>query len=207
MTDSGLDSRQRRVLTWGLVAIALAAALSLAVMGVRRAAGAVASLGEPAPPQITQEAVVERLREVARLVSSEMTVRDVVTYRQTRFGSTKQTLLVVTARVSAGIDLEKGTGIEIDSAARQITVTVPPAEIMSLDVVNVRTYDESAGLLNPFRPADRDLIQRRIRAQLVTTANQSGLLEHADRSAATILRELLAREGYTVEIRRADMPG
>ena len=207
MTDSGLDSRQRRVLTWGLVAIALAAALSLAVMGVRRAAGALADLGEPAPPQITQEAVVERLREVARLVSSEMTVRDVVTYRQTRFGSTKQTLLVVTARVSAGIDLEKGTNIEIDSAARQITVTVPPAEIMSLDVVNVRTYDESAGLLNPFRPADRDLIQRRIRAQLVATANQSGLLEHADRSAATILRELLAREGYTVEIRRADMPG
>ena len=207
MTDSGLDSRQRRVLTWGLVAIALAAALSLAVMGVRQAAGALADLGEPAPPQITQEAVVERLREVARLVSSEMTVRDVVTYRQTRFGSTKQTLLVVTARVSAGIDLEKGTNIEIDSAARQITVTVPPAEIMSLDVVNVRTYDESAGLLNPFRPADRDLIQRRIRAQLVTTANQSGLLEHADRSAATILRELLAREGYTVEIRRADMPG
>jgi len=207
MTDSGLDSRQRRVLTWGLVAIALAAALSLAVMGVRQAAGALADLGEPAPPQITQEAVVERLREVARLVSSEMTVRDVVTYRQTRFGSTKQTLLVVTARVSAGIDLEKGTNIEIDSAARQITVTVPPAEIMSLDVVNVRTYDESAGLLNPFRPADRDLIQRRIRAQLVATANQSGLLEHADRSAATILRELLAREGYTVEIRRADMPG
>lgn len=205
MAGFTLDGTQRRVLGWGLVAIILLAAAAMALAGLRRVAGSIAEVGRPAPPQITQDVVIARLREVARLVSSEMTLRDVVSYRQTRFGSTKQTLLVVTARVSAGIDLDKGTRVDIDSTARRVTVTVPPAELLSMDIVNVRTYDERAGLLNPFRPADRDAIQRRVRAQLVTTAQHSGLLEHADRSAATILRELLARDGYTVEIRRSPL--
>lgn len=205
MAPFTLEPGQRRMLGWGLVAIALLSVAAFAVLALGRVTSAIADVGKPAPPQITQDVVIARIREVARLVSSEMTLRDVVSYRQTRYGSTKQTLLVVTARISAGLDLDKGTQVDIDSVARRITVTVPPAELLSMDIVSVRTYDERAGLLNPFRPSDRDAIQRRVRAQLITTANQSGLLEHADRSAATILRELLAREGYTVEIRRSPL--
>ena len=44
-------------------------------------------------------------------MASEMTLRDVVTYQQTRFGSTKRALLVVTGRVSAGIDLAQGSEV------------------------------------------------------------------------------------------------
>lgn len=192
----------RRTLAWGLVVVALVTAALLAAELVRRVTGVADRIGTPAPPVITQETVVEQLREVARLVSSEMTLRDVVTYRQSRFGSTKQTLLVVTARVTAGIDLERGTEIRIDSAAKRIRVTLPPAEIFGVDVVTTRTYDERAGLLNPFRPTDRDEIQRRARAQLVVAAQQSGILEHADRNAARILKGLLEQDGYVVEVER-----
>jgi hypothetical protein len=111
-------------------------------------------------------------------------------------------LLVVTGKISAGIDMEHGTTVSIDSADKRITVTLPPAQILSVDVLNVTTYDERAGLLNPFTPEDRDLIQRRIRGQLMAAARQSGILEHADQSAAKVLTELLARDGYTVEIKR-----
>ena len=131
-----------------------------------------------------------------------MTLRDVVIYEQTRFASTKKVLLVVTGKVSAGIDMEHGTDVRIDSVEKRITVTLPPAQIISVDVLNVTTYDERAGLLNPFTPEDRDLIQRRIRGQLMAAARQSGILQHADQSAAKVLSELLARDGYTVEIKR-----
>jgi hypothetical protein len=131
-----------------------------------------------------------------------MTLRDVVTYEQTQFRSTKRSLLVVTARVAAGIDLSRDTDVRIDSAEKRITVTLPPAQIMSVDVVNVTTYDERAGLWNPFRPEDRDAIQARIRTQMSAAARQSGILEHADHSAIKVLTELLARDGYTVEVRR-----
>jgi hypothetical protein len=158
--------------------------------------------GPPAPPQITQQLVVDRLQTVAKLVASEMTLRDVVTYQQTRFGSTKRALLVVTGRVSAGIDLAQGSDVSIDSSSRTITVTLPPAQVLGVDVLDVTTYDEHAGLLNPFRPEDRDAIQRLVRAKLVTAARESGILVHADRSADRVLTELLARDGYSVKIVR-----
>jgi hypothetical protein len=189
------------VLRWGLV-LAVLAVLLLGVLAVRRATISMAAFGQPSEPRITQQTVVERLREVAKLVATEMTLRDVVIYEQTRFASTKKVLLVVTGKVSAGIDMEHGTAVQIDSGEKRITVTLPPAQIISVDVLNVTTYDESAGLLNPFTPEDRDLIQRRIRGQLMSAARQSGILEHADQSAAKVLTELLGRDGYTVEIKR-----
>ena len=182
--------------------MAVLALLLIGVLAVRRATSTIATLGQPAEPRITQQTVVERVREVAKLVATEMTLRDVVIYEQTRFASTKKVLLVVTGKVSAGIDMEHGTTVSIDSADKRITVTLPPAQILGVDVLNVTTYDERAGLLNPFTPEDRDIIQRRIRGQLITAARQSGILEHADQSAAKVLTELLGRDGYTVEIKR-----
>jgi hypothetical protein len=201
MTAPASPSPQGRVLRWGLVAATLAVLL-IGVLAVRRVSSSIAAFGQPSEPRITQQTVVERLREVAKLVATEMTLRDVVIYEQTRFASTKKVLLVVTGKVSAGIDMEHGTSVQIDSADKRITVTLPPAQIISVDVLNVTTYDESAGLLNPFTPEDRDLIQRRIRGQLMTAARQSGILQHADQSAAKVLTELLSRDGYTVEIKR-----
>ena len=201
MADPLLTPAQRRSVTWGIIAVALALAAAGSIALIRRATGGL-GFGAKAEPQVSQQVVVEQLRAVAKLVATEMTLRDVVTYEQTQFRSTKRSLLVVTARVSAGIDLSKDTDVRIDSAAKRIIVTLPPAQIMSVDVVNVTTYDERAGLWNPFRPEDRDAIQTRVRSQLETAARQSGILEHADQSAIKVLTELLARDGYTVEVVR-----
>ena len=183
----------KRVLSLGVVVLVLVAAfavrnLSFLTSGSRA-------------PVVTHEIVVERLREVAKLVASELTLRDVVTYEQTRLSSTKRTLLVVTGRVSAGINLARAE-VNIDQAKKAIIVTLPPAEIISVDVTNVTTYDERAGLWNPFTPDDRDEIRRRIRAQLVTAAEQSGILGHANQAAESALRNFLTRDGYTVQITR-----
>ena len=169
----------------------------------RVATGAPFGLGRaPAPPRVTHDVVVQELRAVAKLVSTETTIRDVVIYEQTRFTATKRALVVVTGRVSAGVDLETGADVRIDHDARRITVSLPPARVLGVDVLNVRTYDERAGLLNPFRPSDRDEIQRQVRARLVAAAEESGILAHADRTAGEVLKTLLARDGYTVEIER-----
>ena len=201
MTTAFLTPAHRRVLSWGLVIIVLMTATAAGVATVRRIAGGL-GFGKRAEPVITQQAVVERLREVAKLVSVEMTIRDVVAYEQTQLRSTKKALLVVTARVSAGIDLSADTDVRIDSVAKRIVVSLPPAQVMSVDVLDVTTYDERAGLWNPFRAEDRDVIQRRVRTHMLGTAQSSGILRHADENAEKILRELLSRDGYTVEIVR-----
>ncbi|CAN5427449.1 hypothetical protein BH09GEM1_BH09GEM1_36980 [soil metagenome] len=200
MTEPLLTVAQRRILAWGFVICALGLGAAVSMTLALRAAGG--SLFGKSEPVMSQELVVERLKEVAKLVSSEMTLRDVVTYEQTQFRSTKRTLLVVTARVSAGIDLRHNTDVHIDSSAKRIIISLPPAEIMGVDVINMTTYDEHAGLWNPFTAEDRDLIQGRIRAQFLVAARQSGILQHADESANKVLTDLLARDGYTVEIKR-----
>lgn len=191
----------RRALIWGLVAVALLVAAGLATVLVRSAASTIGSFGRSGAPTISHDVVVQRLREVAKLVATEMTLRDVVIYEQTRFRSTKRVLLVVTGRVSAGINLS-AAHVDIDSAQRRVVVTLPPAQITSVEVTNVTTYDESAGLLNPFTPDDRDEIQRRIRMQLRDAAQRSGILEHADQASVTALRDFLTSGGYSVEVRR-----
>jgi hypothetical protein len=192
----------RRVLVWSAVVVVLLVFAGVASTFGRAKSAVGRVFGPPAPPVVTHQTVVERLQSVAKLVATEMQLRDVVIYEQSRFGARKRALLVVTGRVSAGIDLEKGAEVRIDSTTRTITVSLPPAQIMSVDVLNVTTYDERAGLLNPFRPEDRDAIQRMVRAQLETAARQSGILTHADQSAARVLTELLTRDGYRVEIVR-----
>ncbi len=192
----------RRVLVWGAVVVVLLVFAGVASTFGRAKSAVGRVFGPPAPPVVTHQTVVERLQSVAKLVATEMQLRDVVIYEQSRFGARKRALLVVTGRVSAGIDLEKGAEVRIDSTTRTITVSLPPAQVMSVDVLNVTTYDERAGLLNPFRPEDRDAIQRMVRAQLETAARQSGILTHADHSAARVLTELLTRDGYRVEIVR-----
>lgn len=150
--------------------------------------------------EITHELVVERVQAVAKMVSSETTLRDVIVYENTWMGSTKRSLVVVTGRVLAGVDLDRGTDVRIDHEARRIHITIPPAEILAVEVVNLRTYDERAGLWNPFRPADRDTIQQQVRRQLEAAGQQFGMIEHANESARTLLQTLLAQDGYSVEV-------
>src|SRR5436309_182493 len=185
-----------------VVAVVLVLLLGLGV-GIARRAANFSILPKAEPPRITHDLVVQQLQDVAKLVSTEMTLRDVVVYDASRYGFTKRALLVVTGKVSAGIDLGPTTNVQIDDAARRITISLPRARVMSVEVLDVRTYDESAGIFNPFRTEDRDAIQRQVRHQLYTAGEQSGLLVHADSSATRVLKELLGKDGYTVEIVRS----
>ena len=150
--------------------------------------------------RITQSVIVERTRAVARLVTSETQVRDVVTYENRRLGSTKRAIVVVTGRVMAGVDLEQNPVVEIDEEAKRINITLPPARVLGVEVSELSTYDEDRGLWNPFRPADRDSIFLLAREQLEASAGELGVARHAEESAERILEGLLGVDGYTVEV-------
>ena len=156
--------------------------------------------------KVTHDVVVSQLQAVAKLVSSEAVVRDVVTYQNTWYGSTKRSLVVVTGRLMAGIDLRDNPDIRIDDKTRIISITLPPAKLIGVEITDMQTYDERGGLWNPFRPADRDAIQRLARAQLAAAGRQVSVLRHANESAAEMLRLLLARDGYTVEVTTRGTP-
>ena len=150
--------------------------------------------------EVTQAVIIGKMRTVAQLVTIETTVRDVVTYENRRLGSTKRALVVVTARVLAGIDLDRGADVKIDHEARKVRIKLPAATVLSVEITEMRTYDERSGLFNRFRPADRDTIFALARRQLVVNAGESGTLAQANTHARRLLETLVSAEGYTTEV-------
>jgi hypothetical protein len=184
--------------------LVLGAAFALVVLATvlvaRKIGSAVGGLLGPGQVEVTQAVVVERMKAVARLVTSETSLRDVVVYQNRRLGSTKRSLVVVTGRVLTGFDLDRGTEVQVDHDARRIRIRLPPADVLGVEVTALRTYDEQSGLWNPFRPADRDTIFHLARAQLVRTAGELDVREHAQESARKLLVAMVNTEGYRTEV-------
>jgi Protein of unknown function (DUF4230) len=149
---------------------------------------------------ISQAVVVSRMEAVSKLVTSETTLRDVVVYENTRLGSTKRSLVVVTGKAMVGIDLAKAGGIDVDEAAHRIVIRVPHAELIGIDIIDLRTYDESRGLWNPFHPADRDTVLQLARERIQSAARETAVRQHAEESARRLLMGLFAPDGYTVDV-------
>jgi uncharacterized protein DUF4230 len=191
--------------------VSTGAAITGALLLVVMAVGYCATRVIPRPTvtnktSITHDVVVSQMRAVAKLVSSEATVRDVVAYENTWYGSTKRSLVVVTGKLLAGIDFGANPDVSIDHRAKRITLRIPPAKLIAVEISDMKTYDERGGLWNPFRPEDRDAIQRMARAQLSAAGQQVELLRHANESAAEMLKMLLARDGYTVDVMTQGSP-
>jgi hypothetical protein len=196
------ETRRRPPVAAVLVSLLLlAGALLLLGVAIRRLAPLTRDL-LPGQGQttVTQGVVVEQMRAVAKLVSSETTVRDVVVYQNRRLGSTKRSLVVVTGKVLAGIDLDEGTQVDIDHQARRVSVVLPSAKVLGVEVTQLRTYDERSGLWNPFRPEDRDTIYHLARDQLIGAAGELGVTSHAEESARRLLGALIDPDGYAVDV-------
>jgi hypothetical protein len=180
-----------------LVAAALLIVVGFGYCASRLSPGAMFGRNETT---ITHDVVVDQIKAVAKLVSSEATVRDVIVYENTWYGSTKRSLVVVTGHLLAGIDLRDNPDVIIDHERRKITIRIPPAKLIAVEIRDMQTYDERGGLWNPFTREDRDAIQRQARVQLTAAGGQMALLRHANESAVELLQLLLARDGYTVDV-------
>ena len=185
-----------------LVAALLVLLLTFAYAAVRRQADVIGDLlGGRERTSVSHSMIVDKVRAVAKLVTSETTIRDVVVYKNTWYGSTKQSLVVVTGRLLAGIDMNRGADVKVDDAAKRIEITLPKAGIMALEISDMQTYDERGGLWNPFTPADRDNILRLARGQIMRSATSLNITAHAEKSAADLLTSLFSTDGYTASVR------
>lgn len=155
---------------------------------------------KPNNTSVSHSVVIERVQKVAKLVSSETTLRDVVIYEDTWYGSTKRSLVVVTGKVLAGIDLDTDRSVQIDEKARKITITLPQPKILGVEITEMKTYDEQRGLWNPFSAEDRDALFQRAREQLEQTSRDLKITETARQSARELLESMFTSNGYSVEV-------
>lgn len=169
------------------------------VLGLTLSSGA-SLLLHPGRTTIDQSIVVDRLERVAKLITTEAMVRDVVSYRNTWMGSTKRSLVIVTGKVMVGFDLAVRPKVTIRQRDRHIALVLPHARLVGVDVEDLKTYDERRGLWNPFHPADRDTIFQLARRRLASAARDIAVVQHAEEGARQLLRGLFEPEGYSVDV-------
>lgn len=199
MAEPKQPNGTRFMVLWLGVAAALIVLLASVVVWQRAASGSWFA-GQLNKTSLTHALVVQQVKDVAKLVSSEATMRDVVVYENTWLGSTKRSLVVVTGKVLAGINLEKGTDVKIDEAAHKLNITLPNAEILAVEVTEMKTYDEQRGLWNTFEAADRDRIFQQARQQIEAAGQEARLTEQANQSAKQMLETMFSRDGYRAEV-------
>jgi hypothetical protein len=184
----------------GWIGLALLGLLGVGAILVLRTTGVLLRSIGGGPTRITHAVALARMEAVGKLVTNETGLRDVVTFENTRFGSTKRSLVVVTGKALVGIDLKQHAKVDIAEAERRIRLTLPRARLIGVEITELKTYDEQSGLWNWFYPADRDTVYLLARAQLSHAATDLAVLQHAEQSARELLTTLFATDGYAVDI-------
>ena len=196
MRDTRDKQGRRHPLLWIIVGIIIVACIS--IVGLIWLTSRF--LPKPNSTSVSHSVAVERVQKVAKLVSSETTLRDVIIYEDTWYGSTKRSLVVVTGKVLAGINLDIGSSVQIDEKAKRITISLPQPGVLGIEITEMNTYDEQRGLWNPFTAADRDALFQRAREQLESTSRDLKITETARQSARELLEGMFTSNGYSVEV-------
>ena len=156
--------------------------------------------------QISSEVILNRIKEVSKLVTVEGYFSEMYNYKNyynlewSMF--TKKALVRVKAKVSMGVDLNK-VNIKRDNVNKVISMDrLPEPEIISLDH-DIDSYDITEGTFNTFTPEDFNKINSDAKDYIRKVAIQSELPARAklqsQKSIETI--KLIAESaGWTVKI-------
>jgi len=182
----------------------------LAVPAVARHAGnsmrnriSLAFLGRHDAIDISQPTVIASIQRLARLESVVYTMDKVVEGNRTSqylpdILTGDKLLMVVHGQAVAGVDLSQVQAGNVLIDGRSVTVTVPPAQLLSVSLDNSKTrvYSRITGLLVPADPNLESEVREKAEADLRQSALDSGILTTAEGNARATLTTLLHSLGF-----------
>ena len=153
-------------------------------------------------PQVDLPSILLQVRQMNQLTTVRYTVQKVIgiTEQKQPVGS-EAILLIVQARVEAGIDLaglrQEDVTVRVDGT---VVVRLPAAKVLNVtvDETETKVWDRSKTWWTPWVPYGLDLEQRARRAgveAIEKAALEMGILGQAERNAETSIRGLLVMAG------------
>jgi len=150
-----------------------------------------------------QPAIVQRIQRLQRLESVKYTLEKVVTgEKQSRFLpqslAGERLLMIVRGEVFAGVDLGKLQSSDVHVNGKQVSITLPHAEIFStrLDNNQTKVYSRETGLLVPADPNLESEVRAEAERQLLQGALTDGILNNATANARATVATLVQALGF-----------
>ena len=203
--------RRRSTLPALLLGVALGLLLTLLVLpamlhhvgAALREHLSTALLGRANSIDVSQPTVVASIQHLARLESVVYTMDKVVEGARTSeflpdILTGDKLLMVVHGQAIAGVDLGRIQSDNVRIDGRNVQVTMPPAELLSVSLDNSKTrvYSRITGLLVPADPNLETDVRQRAEAELKQSALDSGILNTAQGNARATLTTLLHSLGF-----------
>lgn len=163
---------------------------------------------QPEPEVDVRSVVVQQIKEVSELSTAVFSMEAVVPSKRDRtlgnltVGST--TLLYIAyGEVRAGVDLSQLEPSDIRVNGEQMTITLPPAQILDqkIDVGRSNVYDYDRGFLGlgPDSAVElQSLASQAALDKVVTAACQQGILDQASDRARLVVTQLMTTAGQSV---------
>ena len=155
--------------------------------------------------------ILQGVRKVCKLSTVELSLADYARKTVPKtidlpFTKEPTAYLFYSGIVQAGFDVcDEPTEINVNHAKREVRVSLPPARILSVDVLRFETINEDTGFLNEISPADRNRWYQEARAAIEKGARSAGALERAQAHARELFSGFVERHGYTLALAVADV--
>ena len=156
-------------------------------------------------PEDTTEREIEAISQMQELSLVEYRVRKIVKADDEgewyKIGDRK-ILLSCTAYLKAGIDLSgfSAENVDINRLDGSVTVTVPHAKLLSLDMPasEIREeYDHVTMLRHSFSAEERNALLRQGEKQIRSSVPSLGILEKAEENARRFFESVFTKMGFT----------
>jgi len=158
---------------------------------------------------VSQPTVVQQIQKLQRLETVRFNMEKIVSGERDveylpKWLIGDRLLLVVQGEAVAGVDLGKLRPEDVSVTGRNVSVTLPKAELFSTRIDNERTrvYSRETGLFSSLDPQLETDVRREAERQLRDSAMQARILDQANENARVTLTSLLRGLGFEqIELR------
>ncbi|MDP0490780.1 MAG: DUF4230 domain-containing protein [Verrucomicrobiota bacterium JB023] len=140
--------------------------------------------------EVSEIALLEYQMKVTREVEDEQVIMV--------FPSRKSLRMEGTFKVKIGYDISEGLSIEYDESGQARVVGLGEPKVLTAEMLKMNTLEETSGLWNKVKSADRDRLVEELRYQAIRDVKESGMLSQLDELMRLQLRSLLGVEDLEV---------
>lgn len=158
---------------------------------------------------LTRDGVVTKIQTLNRLQTVAYNIDTVITSQkegswQKLWTDEQKGLFVAHGRVTAGIDLNqlKPTDVQVTPDGKNVSITLPPAQILDSYLDNIEVYDIQTGVFGMVQADPQIFNQAQVagKNQVLSSACRSGILKTANDNAQKQVQSLFALASVQVTV-------